>query len=186
MACKGSLLNSVVLKKSVEIDFRLRKLMIFYPFFPYKMHEFDITICSMYTVRMGCLTEDAPHALRLNWHIFHSFSSGTGQINRFQNLTYSSGKKPWSTPERSLSFCPEPCLDKFRFSSHFTACWVCLSVSALATAPGKSTRPSIPEFLHTPLLSLKLWLLGTWSEPPRFCSCLIWHQRFRMWQLGIG
>lgn len=66
MACKGSLLNSVVFKKSVEIDFRLRKLMIFTLFFPYKMHGFDNTFCSMYTVRMGCLTEHAPHALRCN------------------------------------------------------------------------------------------------------------------------
>lgn len=70
-------------------------------------------------VWVGRLTEHAPHALRHNWPIFHSSSLGTGQINRFQNLTYSSEKSPDPHQKRSLSFCPEPCLDKFCFSSHF-------------------------------------------------------------------
>lgn len=143
--CKETLLYSVVLKNSVEIDFRLRKLMIYASF--YKIHELNITFCSMYTVQVGSWSGHHPTLWRVTDTYFYSASLRTGQTHGFQNLTYSSGKTPDPFQKRRLSPLPEPCLDKFCFSSHFTACWVCLSSVSLGHCAWKAH--SIPKFLHS-------------------------------------
>lgn len=106
--------------------------MIFTLFSPTKC--IDITFCSMYTVWRGCLTEHAPHALRRNWHIFHSSSSGTGQINWFQNLTYSSGKSPDPHQKGASPFALNPV-------------WIS-SASAHILPPAEFVCPCQPWPLH--------------------------------------
>lgn len=148
----------------------------------YKIHELNITFCSMYTVQVGSWSEHHPTLWRVTDTYFYSAPLRTGQIHGFQNLTYSSGKTPDPFQKRRLSPLPEPCLDKFCISSHFTACWVCLSSVSLGHCAWKAH--SIPKFLHS-LFSLKPWPPGRWPKLLRSCPCAKADVKIRLWQLGI-
>lgn len=143
MSCKGALLNPVVKKKSVEIDFRLRKLMIFTLFFPTKFMGLILHSEACPRFRWGICQNRHPILWGVTDTQFYSSSLGTGQINWLQNLTYSSGKTPDAHQKRSLSLALNP-VWRCSASVHILppAESVC-PVSALATAPGKPIRPGV-------------------------------------------